>query len=267
MESQNVEAEPNGTTVSSLMLDHKNTIHELTKSYHIMFLCLSLFFERHKKGSWFRNLITPSSSSEKTYNGVHQHTGDFFRLVESSLRVSSAGIAITNVAISLQSTRTRSKVHTIQFMRRLEQQAKECRSEAHKMQDDFRELRRQMMNTYKHVGIRAKGYTNQDVTYDNIDALRNTTDIDLSKLLIVTITQVVKTIRKLVAWWDNAVIDWDNILRFMVCGELGSMIAEWKALQLGYQLYNEEVMVQQDYYKSELQHALPSRGFLSRFKK
>ncbi|KAG9218408.1 hypothetical protein CCMSSC00406_0007991 [Pleurotus cornucopiae] len=128
------------------------------------------------------------------------------------------------------------------------------------MQDDFRELRRQMMNTYKHVGIRAKGYTNQDVTYDNIDgeriaifkdsgyisenfgkALRNTTDIDLSKLLIVTITQVVKTIRKLVAWWDNAVIDWDNILRFMVCGELGSMIAEWKALQLGYQLYNEEV--------------------------
>ncbi|KAF9490917.1 hypothetical protein BDN71DRAFT_1453696 [Pleurotus eryngii] len=266
MESQNAEAEPNGTTASSLVLDHKNTIYELTKSNHIMFLCLSLFFERHKKGSWFKNLITPSSSSKKTYNGVHQHAGDFF-LVESSLKVSSAGIAITNVAISLQSTRTRSKVQTIQFMRRLEQQAKECRSEAHKMQKDFRELRGQMMNTYKQAGITAKGYTNQDVTYDNIDALRNMTNIDLSKLLIVTITQVVQTIGKLVAWWDNAVVDWDNILRFMVCGELGFMIAEWKALQLGYQLYNEEIMVQEDYYKSELQHALPSRGFLERFKK
>lgn len=74
---------------------------------------------------------------------MHSHVGSFFRLMESSLKVSSTGISITKVAISLLST---PGVSIIQAKARLRPHADECYSDACKMYDDLRELRKQIMN-------------------------------------------------------------------------------------------------------------------------
>lgn len=87
--------------------------------------------------------MTFSSPTDKAYRGVHHHAGSFFRLMESSLKVSSAGISITKVAISLLST---SGVSIIQAKARLRPHAEECYLDAGKMYEDFRELRRQIMD-------------------------------------------------------------------------------------------------------------------------
>ncbi|KAF4564049.1 hypothetical protein EYR40_002787 [Pleurotus pulmonarius] len=284
MASPNIETESNDTTTNHLVSDHMNVIQELTKSNHVLFLCLNLFFARHRKGSWLRNLLIVSSPTDKAHRGVYRHAGSFFSLTESSLRVSSGGVAIANVAISLLSTPARSEAHSILLLRRLKQQAEVCHSDALKMQQDFRDLRQQIMDAYKQVGMEFKDYVNHNVPYADIDARHDSSnDVLLSEMLPQTIAQLARTIKNLVAWWDDVRIHSTTISGYLSVGaDVDFLIAEWQGLRFRYQSYNKEVssslplesililrqiMEQQDYYKSELQHALPSRGLLSWFKK
>lgn len=78
---------------------------------------------------------------EKAYEEVTGQVANYLKLVESSLRVSSAGISITKAAISVLETPTRNPV---QLMAGLRSHVEECRSEAQNMEKEFRKVRTQI---------------------------------------------------------------------------------------------------------------------------
>ncbi|KAF7430182.1 hypothetical protein PC9H_005882 [Pleurotus ostreatus] len=266
MEPQSAEAKPNDRTISSVTQVHEKAIQELTKSNRAFFLCLKSFFENHKREGWLKRLVTSSTPVDKAYQSLHHHAGSFFRLVESSIRVSSAGVAITKMAIFLLSAPAGPPIQVIQLATRLRPYAVQCRLEAKKMENACRELRTQIMDTYKSVGFEVESYNKHDM--DNTDALQNIQDGGLLKALTDSVGQLADTITKLVSWWGDVEIDLSNITNLIdVSRGVSLLIRTWEDLQRSYQLYNKEIMVQQDYYKSELRYALPNRGLLSFFRK
>ncbi|KAF9490919.1 hypothetical protein BDN71DRAFT_1453701 [Pleurotus eryngii] len=121
------------------MQEQAEVVALLTKSNHNMFLCLKLLSLRRKVG-WVKKMkgLTPR---EKAYKEVTGQVANYLKLVESSLRVSSAGISITKAAISVLETPTRNPV---QLMAGLRSHAEECRSEAQNMEKEFRKVRTQI---------------------------------------------------------------------------------------------------------------------------
>lgn len=70
-------------------------------------------------------------------------------------------------------------------------------------------------------------------------------DADLFDVYTKVVKQLTDTMRRFVAWWDNATIDWRNIQGHMIVlnrkSQVNYLIVEWRDLQFRYQLYREEV--------------------------
>ncbi|KAF4564036.1 hypothetical protein EYR36_003287 [Pleurotus pulmonarius] len=112
----------------------------LTKSNQELFLCFSVFSEKHKRAGWVK-IMKGLSPKEKAYKEVPYQVVSYLKLLESSLKISSAGLLTTKTAISLLETPTRSPV---QLLAELRSHADRGRLEARRMEGVFRNVRRQI---------------------------------------------------------------------------------------------------------------------------
>ncbi|KAL4258201.1 hypothetical protein AB1N83_010424 [Pleurotus pulmonarius] len=119
----------------------------LTKSNQELFLCFSVFSEKHKRAGWVK-IMKGLSPKEKAYKEVPYQVVSYLKLLESSLKISSAGLLTTKTAISLLETPTRSPV---QLLAELRSHADRGRLEARRMEGVFRN------ESFTHPGTKMNG--------------------------------------------------------------------------------------------------------------